>query len=53
MKTDFRIPQLDDSPVRAETIKSVRSVYKYRMDYGVPLTDGFRIEDAPGAASGK
>jgi hypothetical protein len=45
MKRDFRLPQHDDSPERAETLKSLRSVYKYRMDYGVPVTDGFRMED--------
>jgi hypothetical protein len=46
MKRDFRLPQHDDSPERAETLKSLRSVYKYRMDYGVPVTDRFRMEDA-------
>lgn len=48
MKIDFRIPQHDDSPIRAETLKSVRSVYKYRMDYVVPVADGFHMEDMPG-----
>jgi arachidonate 15-lipoxygenase len=48
MKIDFRLPQHDDSPIRAETIKSFRAMYKYRMDYGVPVADGFRMEDMPG-----
>src|SRR5215510_6643264 len=46
--SEYRLPQHDDSPERAETIKSARSVYKYRMDYGVPVADGFRMEDGPG-----
>ena len=52
VQSDFKIPQHDDSPERAEILKSARSVYTYRMDYGVPVADGFRMEDAPGG-SGK
>lgn len=44
---DFRIPQHDGRPERAEQLKAVRSAYSYRMDYGVPVTDGFRDEDEP------
>ena len=47
-QSDFKIPQQDDSPERAEALKSARSVYGYRMDYGVPVADGFRDEDMPG-----
>ena len=46
--SEYRLPQHDDSPVRAEVLKSARSAYGYRMDYGVPVADGFRAEDAPG-----
>jgi len=47
--SEYRLPQHDDSPERTETIKSARSVYTYRMDYGVPVSGGFRMEeDSPG-----
>src|SRR5262245_11534796 len=45
--SEHRLPQHDDSSDRAEAIKSARSAYTYRMDYGVPVTDGFRAEDDP------
>ena len=49
VQSDFKLPQQDDnSAERAETLKAARSVYTYRMDYGVPVADGFRMEDAPG-----
>src|SRR5262245_10568486 len=47
--SEYRLPQRDDSPERAETLKSARSVYTYRMDYGVPVAGGeIRMEDSPG-----
>src|SRR5262245_4245967 len=47
--SEYRLPQHDDSPERAEILKSARSVYTYRMDYGVPVSGGFRMEeDTPG-----
>src|SRR5262245_39262084 len=47
--SEYRLPQQDDSPERAETVKSARSAYTYRMDYGVPVAGGgFRMADGPG-----
>ena len=47
LQSDFTIPQEDVSVERAAVLESVRSAYGYRMDYGVPVADGFRAEDEP------
>lgn len=48
VRNDFKIPQQDDSPERAEVLTSARSAYGYRMDYGVPVADEFGADDRPG-----
>lgn len=47
--SEYRLPQHDDSAERAETVKAARSVYTYRMDYGVPVAGGeLLMQDSPG-----
>src|SRR5262245_16048512 len=47
--SEYLLPQHDDSPERAETVKAAHSVYTYRMDYGVPVAGGeLLMEDSPG-----
>ena len=45
--SEYSLPQQDESPERAEIIKSARSVYSYRMDSLVPVSDAFLAEDMP------